>query len=220
MTFLRKLCLTGLALFLCALSVSACKVTLESGEGGLYDKKNDVYYYHASTAYEAVGLGEEHGTLKVTDNISYKLHLIPGIDPREMVATEDGNILYASTLTLPTVTEMNAAELHICMDGATTVHIIHTVTDKSVIGALAAAYENAPDIKNPGYTPVCNYRVRFESPDYAGFYFTLTYVEFAEDIIIDDVSYGRCFFQNLFDGVFAPVDDTIHNALGLGTVEP
>lgn len=212
-----KIAVVALAILLCALPLCACKSTLKPSEGGLYDKKTDVSYYHASTVYEATARGKEYGTLQVTDDISYKLYIIPGVEPTKMLATEENNILHASTLSMPTLSEMSPTTLHVCMDGATTAHVIHTLRDKAAIATLVEAYENAPELKNPGYTPVRTFRVRFESPDYTGFYYTLTYVEFADDIEIDGVSYGRYFLQSLFDGVFAPVPDTIHVALGYET---
>ena len=214
MRIIRKLAVVAMSVLLCALPLSACKATLKPGEGGLYDDKTDVSYYHASTVYEATARGKEYGTLQVTDDISYKLYVIPGVEPTEMLATEENNILHASTVTLPTLSEMKPTSLHVCMDGTTTAHVVHTMNDKTAIAAIVAAYESAPDIKNPGYTPLRTFRVRFESPDHAGFYYTLTYVEFAENIVIDDVDYGRYFLQSLFDGVFAPVPTDIHVALG------
>lgn len=216
MKFTRKLATVALAVLLCILplTLASCKATLKPGEGGLYDDKTNVNYYHASTVYEATARGDEYGSLKVTDDISYKLYVIPGVEPTEMLATEDNNILYASTLTLPTLTQMNATTLNVCMDGATTAHVIHTMRDKDAIAAIAEAYASAPDIENPGYTPIRTFRVRFESPDYAGFYYTLTYVEFSQNVVIDEIDYGRYFLQSTFDGVFAPIPDTIHVALG------
>ncbi len=217
MTSIRKLTLAALALLLCTLPLSACgkSPTLKQSDKGLYDDQNDITYYHASTVYEATAREKkEYGTLEVTKDLSYKLYAIPDVDPKEMLATEENNILYASTMTLPTVSEMGATKLYICMDASTNAHVIHTIHDPEVIAALANAYENAPDIENPGYTPTRTFRVRFESPDYPGFYYTVSYLEFSADIEINDVSYGRYFFQSQFDGVFAPVDDTIHNALG------
>ena len=214
MISIRKIAITALAVLLCALFLGACKTVIKPGEGGLYDEKHDVRYYHASTVYEATARGKEYGTLQVTDTLSYKLYVIPGVDPTEMLATDENNIIHASTLAMPTLSEMGATTLNVCMDGTATAHVIHTMRDRDAIAALAEAYENAPDIQNPGYTPIRTFRVRFESPDYAGFYYTLTYVEFSENIVIDGTDYGRYFLQSLFDGVFAPVPDVIHVALG------
>ncbi len=204
----------ALALLLLTLPLTACKTTLTPGENGLYDDKKDIRYINASTVYEAKEFAEEYGVLQLTENESYKLYRIPGVEPEKMLATEDGNIVYASDLTLPTLSEMNAELLHICMDAGSTTYVVGEVSDKKQIDAIIDAYENAPEIRNPGYRPVRNFHVRFESPDHAGFYYALTYVEYAEDVVIEDKNYGRCFLLSLFEGTFAPVDDSIHKVLG------
>ena len=57
--------------------------------------------------------------------------------------------------------------------------------------------------------------MRFESVQYPGFYYTLTYVEYANDLEIDGKSYGKYFLYNAFDQRFVPVGDEIHGVLGL-----
>ncbi len=222
MKFIRKMLALSAAIALVALSAVACgkKVTLTPGENGLYDEKNEVRYYNASTVYEATARDKEYGTLQLGEGLSFKLYTIPGVDPTRMLATEDNDIVYASTYTLPTLKDMAPTTLNICMDGATTAYVIASVTDKSAIDAVIDDYLNAPEgVRNPGFTPIRNFRVRFESPDHPGFFYTLTYVELAEDLVIDDISYGRYFLQSLFEGTFAPVDDTIHKALGISDAE-
>ena len=39
-------------------------------------------------------------------------------------------------------------------------------------------------------------------------------MEFSQNVVIDEIDYGRYFLQSTFDGVFAPIPDTIHVALG------
>ncbi len=211
--FSRPLTAT-LSVLLLALSLASCKTTLEPGENGLYDDKKDIRYINASTVYEAKELGDEYGVLKLTENESYKLFTIPDVAPEKMLATEDRDIVYASDIKLPTLSEMAPTALFICMDTASNVFVVDEILNQKQIDALIRAYESAPDIQNPGFTPTRNFRVRFESLEHPGFFYSLTYVEFAEDIEYDGKSYGRYFLQSIFDGIFAPVDDTIHKVLG------
>ncbi len=210
----RTACAALTALTL-SLSCTACSTTLKSDENGLYDKKNDIRYLMASTVYEAKARGKKYGEMKLTDDLSVDLYVIPDVEPTVMLATEDNDIVYASDNPPPTLQEMNPNELHVCVDGTTTAHVIHTISDAGAIARMVDAYTDAPAIGNPGYTAVRNFRIRFESPDYPGFYYTLTYVEYASDVVIDGVSYGRYFLMSLFDGIFAPIDGTIHESMGL-----
>ncbi len=209
---LKKALLVGLTALLCAVSATACNdVNLQSGKNGLYDKKNDISYSHASPVYEAISLLKEYGKLTVTDSESYALYTIPGMDPTEMLATEDFNIVYASDLDMPTLMEMMPTVLRVCSDSIE----IKRVEDAVVVAALANAYTEGEAIPYPGTTPLRSYKARFESVNYPGFYYTLTYVEYANDLVIEDQNYGRYFLYNAFDQRFVPVGDDIHAALGL-----
>ncbi len=219
MKTLFKALSVGLSLLLITLSVCSCRVTLTSEEDGLYDRKNEICYYNASTVYEPTELGKEYSTVKLSGGMTVQMYVIPGVDPAVMLATQYHNLVYASDYTLPTLREMAPTAVHICMEGTTTMHVLHTISESSDIDRLVNAYADAPDMGNPGYGILRNFHIRFESPEYPGFYYALTYVEYAQDVVIDDVSYGRYFLISLFDGIYAPVDDTIHRAMGLDDAE-
>ncbi|MBE6652821.1 MAG: hypothetical protein E7610_05335 [Ruminococcaceae bacterium] len=209
---LKKTLLIGITTILCATSLASCgSVKLQSGENGLYDKKNDISYSHASPVYEATSLLKEYGKLAVTDSESYTLFTIPGADPTEMLATEDFNIIYASSMDMPTLSEMAPSVLRICKNSIETTRL----DDADAVAALVKEYTEGVSIPYPGTTPVRSYKVRFESLRYAGFYYTLTYVEYAEDLIIDETNHGKYFLYNAFDKRCVPVGDGIHAALDL-----
>ena len=136
----KSLVVTLLAGVMLALAMTSCGVTLKPGDKGLYDKKNNVSYSHASTVYEAKALVKEYGKLAVTKKESYRLYTIPGTDATKMLATEDFNILYASDVSMPTLLEMIPSCLHICSD-TKTVHELARIDDAAEVYALAHAYE-------------------------------------------------------------------------------
>ena len=207
---LKKTLLVGVAALLCATSMASCgEVNLESGKNGLYDKKNDISYSHASPVYEAISLIKEYGKLTVTDSESYALYTIPGMDPTEMLATEDFNIVYASDIDMPTLIEMAPTVLRVCRDSIE----VNRMEDAVAVAALVDEYTNGISIAYPGTTPQNSYKARFESVEFPGFYYTLTYVEYAEDLVIESQNYGRFFLYNAFDQRFVPVGSHIHEAL-------
>lgn len=209
-----KILTVALAALLCALSLASCKTTLKPGENGLYDSKNKVTYHHTSTVYEATALVKEYGEMVLNDKISYVLYTVPGADPAEMLATEDFNILCAAGETMPTLLEMAPSVLHICVDGSETIHAVHRLDDVVAIAALVQAYMTGENLPYPAKTPLRSYKARFESPEYPGFYYTLTYIEYAEDQVIDGKNYGRYFFRSAFEETFIPVGDEIHKSMG------
>ena len=208
---LTKALLVGLSCLLCLLSLASCRVNLTSGENGLYDEKNKITYCHASPVYEAISLVKEYGKLTVTEQESYILHTIPGMDPTEMLATEDFNIVYADHITMPTLMEMAPTILRICND----TYEIKRLEDAVAIASLVSAYTSGTSIDYPGLTPIRSYKARFESVLYPGFFYSLTYVEYSEDLVVEGENYGKYFLYNAFDKRFIPIDDTIHTALGL-----
>lgn len=208
---LKRTLLTGLAAILLLLSLASCKVNLQSGANGLYDKQHDISYCHASPVYEAISLLKEYGKLTVTDAESYTLYTIPGMDPTEMLATEDFNIVYADTLDMPTLMEMAPTVLRVCNDSMEIKRMDNAVT----VAALVTNYTEGESIAYPGITPLRSYKARFESVNYPGFYYTLTYVEYMNDLVVEEQNYGKYFLYNAYDQRFVPVSDAIHKALGL-----
>ena len=212
--FLKKSLLTLLTVLLCALSLVSCKTTLKPGDKGLYDQQKDITYNHASTVYEAVSLVKEYGKLAVTSKESYTLYTVPGTDPTEMLATEDYNILYATGYTMPTLLEMAPTVLHICSNASATLHELCRMDDTVDISSIVMAVTTGESVPYPATGSLRSYKVCFESSQYPGFYYSLTYVEYAQDLEIDGVNYGRYFLRSAFEGIFIPVGDEIHRAMG------
>ena len=212
--FLKKSLLILLAVVFVALSLTSCKTTLKPGDKGLYDQQKDITYNHASTVYEAVSLVKEYGNLAVTSKESYTLYTVPGTDPSKMLATEDYNILYATGYTMPTLLEMAPTVLHICSNASDMLYELCRIEDTVDISSIVMAVTTGENIPYPAINPLRSYKVCFESPQYPGFYYSLTYVEYSQDLEIDGVNYGRYFLRSAFEGIFIPVGDEIHRAMG------
>ncbi len=202
-----------LCLILLTLTCTACKATLKPQEAGVYNDRTKTYYHHASMVYEATALVKEYGTLKVNELSEYTLYTVPGMDATEMLATEEFNILYATDSQMPTLLEMAPTILHVCSD-TTTIHELKRIEETGDIYSLVYAYMNIESIPYTSDTPLRNYRVRFESTQYPGFYYTLAYLEYSEDIVIDGENYGRYFLRSAYENTFVPVSDVIHKAMG------
>ncbi len=211
-SILKKSLLVGFASLLCALSLSSCGgVHIKPGDKGLYDKKNDVSYYHVSPVYEARSLLKEYGKLTVTDDLSYQLFTIPGAEPTEMLSTEDYNIVCATNIDMPTLMEMMPTALLICSD----FNALKRMEEPAEVAALANTYTEGESIPYPGTSPLRSYKIRFESMAYPGFYYTLTYVEYAEDLVVEDENYGKYFLYDVSSPRFVPIGKEIHDALGI-----
>ena len=215
----KKALLVGMASLLCAASVISCAkggdVHLKPHDKyGLYNAKTKISYSHASPVYEATSLLKECGKLTVTDSESYVLYTIPGTKPEDMMATEDFNIVYSSELDMPTLQEMAPTIIRVCSDSME----MKRMEDAAVVAAVVKAYVEGTSVDYPGTTPQRSYKARFESLNHPGFYYTLTYVEYAQDLVVEDVNYGRYFLYNAFERRFVPAGEAINKALDSATL--
>lgn len=211
--FPRALTMT-LAALLCTLSLASCKATLKPGQQGLQDTQTKITYSHASTVYEATALVKEYGKLALTSKESHALYTIPGADSSQFLATEDLNILYAQGVTMPSLTDMKPHLLQLCADSMGSIREIHRLEDPEAIASLVQAFTTGESLTYPADTPLRSYKARFSSIQYPGFYYSLTYIEYAQDVEIDGVNYGRFFLRSAFDQIFIPVGDEIHSSMG------
>ena len=213
-SFIPKTLTAALAVLLCALSLASCKTTLKPGEKGLYDDRKDITYSHASTVYEATALVKEYGKLALSAEESYLLYTVPGEDPTEVLATEDYNIVHAEGFTMPTLLEMAPSVIRLCVDAGENDRELGQVNDMVAVAAIVHDFNEGENLPYPAVSPLRSYKARFESPQYPGFFYTLTYVEYAEDVEIDGTNYGRYFLRSAFEDIFVPVGDEIHKSMG------
>ena len=92
--------------------------------------------------------------------------------------------------------------------------MVYHMTDAEQIASIVSAFEGNEKIKYPAIHASRSYRIHFESERYPGLYYTLTYLEYAEDYVVEDTNYGKYFLYNPFDQIFVPVGDEIYQALG------
>lgn len=194
--------LCGILTFTALLSSCADgKVSLRESGGACVSEKGGTDYRHASTCYIAASLGDAYGELTVSSKHSVGLFTIPGLDPEEWLVTEEGDVLYAEDVTLPSLSDMAPTEVYVYTNASTPSKSAE-ILDKATVDQLTAAC--APDRGVKG-TPqaAANYTVRFKSPAYPGLYYTLRYVEHG----------GEYFLYDPFDGVTYTVSRAIRDAV-------
>ncbi|MBE6693663.1 MAG: hypothetical protein E7589_02725 [Ruminococcaceae bacterium] len=209
-----------ISLALCVVTVVCLMLSSCSGGAKLTDKngsacvdaKNGITYKYASVCYEPVALGDEYGELKVGEKLTYKLYTVPDMKESEWLATDDKNILYAEGVSLPTLSEMKPRMLRICTTESSGLEICR-IGDGDTVSAIARAFEEGERVAYPLVAAEKKYKVKFDGEVLSGICYSLTYLEYAENIEVDGVSRGRYFLYDAFDRVFVPVGDEIHAAL-------
>lgn len=173
MKILRKTILT--ALLAAALALTACSGLVRiTGDGEkYYDRANGVTYLSAGVSYEPAAVGPEYALYGKTT-----LYEIAGLDPR-LWLTEAyegiGSIYYSEEIALPSLAEFGASKAYVCVEDATTLHLV-TVDRASdvaaVVNALSAA--NGEAQLPAGGT---SYHIKFTSDEWPGIYYDILYVE-------------------------------------------
>ena len=114
-TGLRRTAALALALILSVGTCFAgCGEKLRETGGVVKTQDGQKTYRHASTTYEAVEVGKKVGTLTDTGGGSGTVYAIEGLSADEWLVTEEGYVLYADGVHLPTLTEMKPDAVQVC----------------------------------------------------------------------------------------------------------
>lgn len=186
---------------LCASLLTGCapNVKLKESGGKCVTSAGDITYLHASTCYVPLSLGDKCGTLEVSSNLSLSLHEIPNMDSDEWLATEEGDVLYAEGVALPTLSDMEPTAIYVYRN-TTVPSKSAEILDADIVNRLTEACAEGET-----YTPsaVATYLVRFKSDRYPGILYSLYYVEAGD----------RFYLYDRWNGVSYAIDSSIRDAL-------
>lgn len=169
-------------LIVSSLVLTSCGKTLEFKDGNYYCSQNGVTYQLVSFDYTPVALGEEYATL-IDGNVETKLFRIQGAEPEKWLSTEDGSLLCAVGEKIPTLDEMNVNEILVCYESVATISIA-VVKEAKDVSAVVDNFKNGMELEYPvGKENERFLKLHMSSKIYPWLYFSIAYVEFAEDIL-------------------------------------
>ena len=113
---------------------------------------------------------------------------------------------------MPTLTEMKPDAVQVCAYRQS-IHVLRTVTGADILSDAVRAYTEGENIEYLGLEAQHSYKLRFTSAAYPALYFSLLYIEYGEDMVLDGVNYGRYFLRGVFDGRFVAVGDGLHQLM-------
>lgn len=209
---LKKAGSFAVLLLVVGIFLTGCGETLRETEGVVKSKDGSKTFQHASTTYEAVETGKKIGKLTYTGDASEEVYEIEGLSPDEWLVTEDGYVLYADGVHLPSLAEMNPQTVQICAYRQS-VHVLRTVSNAEILSDAVHAYTEGENLEYWGQEPLRSYKLRFVSNEYPALYFSVLYLEYGEDLVLDDVNYGRYFLRGIFDSRFVKVGDGMHRLM-------
>lgn len=190
---MRKTALRMIPLILLlSVALSACSgVPMMEYKDGLYTNGDTgVAYRVASANYEAKSiLSEDVLAMLGRDDVEGNLiYAIPNMDASQYMASADYELYYAGNITLPTLRKMNPYRVLFTQTKVITASLVQ-IEEAQVLADIVAAYDGKAFpfeeiIVEGDDRPTLDYRMKFESREYTGFYYTLDYYSYESDVTV------------------------------------
>ena len=149
-------------------------------------------YVPASGTYEPTAQGDEYAYYK---NGNITLYTIGKYDPTlwltENYAGGATTVFHAPSITLPTLSELNAEKILVCTSDVTTV-AVGEITDKELIDRLVQTFTEEDGSEWPLVGATLEYDLKFYSSAWPQIYMNLIYGEFEEGIFVYERATRRC----------------------------
>lgn len=167
-------------------------VTLKYENGLFVNKSRDLSYIPASIHYEPTAMGDAFAYYK---NGDITLYAIGDHDPAlwltENYAGGATTVFYDDSITLPTLTTLNAEKIIVCLSAEVNVAIMD-ITDADLIRAVTELFETGEECEWPLVDGTLRYDLKFASSAWPQIYMNLIYGEFPEGKFLYERASGRC----------------------------
>lgn len=211
-------------LLLLAVTLLLCgcgRKLIVNGDDTYTDRQSGVTYAPLSSCYEPAAIGAEYATFKLS-GVKTVLHQVGSLPPEQYLASQYYAVYANRELTVPDFAALELTKALLYRTTATTIPVLtlHSDTEaqSDVINALRQAYLDGARVSYPSfYERAATYTLRFEASNLQGLYYTITYIEYAEDICdeIDGVqiNLGRYFLYDRYHQICVAVDGALHALL-------
>ncbi len=176
-----------LLLSLC-LSLCACSrvPTLEYANGQYTNPKTNISYVPVSRAYEAIAHSSE-AVMKIKPQglDEVLLYAVEGLEGNTYLCNASYEIFAAAGSTLPAFSELKLTRAWVTQSGSISMAIT-SIGEGEHLNGLYKAYAEGPSFPKAEILndPEKSYRIKFEASNLPGMYFTLSYRQFAEEILL------------------------------------
>ena len=173
----------ALLLAVCALLASCSGHRKIEYEDGVYnDAKSDVSYVRVDASYMPVATGEKYADIKLKHE-TIELYRVTGFEPDEWLASKDGILYKNAEIKTPTLEEMRINKIEFCVETSIIVQRF-SVTDAEAVAGLIEACGQSEKISVTNRAEKNNFKLMMVSSAYPELYYTVSYVEYAEDVHI------------------------------------
>ena len=173
-----------LALALCTLLASCSKTRVIKYENGEYnDAKSDVTYVRVDASYMPVATGEKYADIKLKHE-TIELYRVTGLEPTKWLAAKDGTLYKNDEIKTPTLEELKINKIEFCIETSIIVQRF-SVSDAEAIAGLTGACTETEKVDFHHNRATKNlFKLMLVSEACPELYYTVSYVEYAEDVHI------------------------------------
>ncbi len=191
------------AISLCGCADNASLVKLTYGNDRFVNESASLSYDFAPLCYEPMAIGDPYA---FCEDPAVTFCEIPGLAPADWLTEEYAGsattILHSDEITLPSLGEMDADTVYVCMVGERVFSLI-TIEEKDAIRQLTSTFEMGESTSLPHTEANLTYSLKFASKKgLPGLYYTLIYSEYAEGTFLSVQGSDRCVeIGNLFNEI-------------------
>ena len=212
----------ALTLLLLLPLLTACGGSMRYTEAGVYKKGNQTYRM-APSAYEprAYLASAKVGVLQRANMKDTPLYQVSGTEGETWLCDKELSMLfYAEGETLPTLAQLCPTALHLQLSDVLSLGL-GTIEDSAEIAKVVASCTTGvsfllEDVE-AGNT-YDRYEVKFASPLYPAFYYTMVYLRYASEVLIYEAVEDPTNFVPSYPGVEVTTEDYYYNAVENGTM--
>jgi len=176
-----------LSMLSAVISLSSCKTKLVYEEGYFYCSKNKVTYKEVSYQYLPVSISTEVYAELNEMNTKSELFALEGVEPEKWLATADGRLFCAADISVPSLEQMEVDSIFICKEGTNMSVALASITSDESVSIVLGNMLNGFELKYPLAEEAEELlSLRFASSKYPWLYYTVSYMEFENDIIDTD----------------------------------
>ncbi len=211
------------ALLLCLLLLASCaRAPKLKYEDGAYHISGLGTYVPAPDCYEARSIKTDKTVARMEqgelDDLLF--YAIPDVPAEQMIASANYDLFCAEGTRLPELWEMDAERALVCQSASVT-YSLASLSGGELDGILSQSRDGARfSVKeiDPNLTYEV-YEIKFESPRYPGFYYSLTYRAYKSDVLVYQVIDDLDCFDVLYEGVPVTTEEYAYVENGEDRVE-
>ena len=179
--------LLAFSMLLGIMLLCSCSAKLVLKDGNFYCSKNKVTYIEVDYKYSPVSLSKEKYADLEELGKKTELFSLENVDPNKWLATADGRLFCAEGESVPALEDMDINKVLICRDGENMSVSLAEITNEISIATVLENISSGSELEYPVIGEAAELlSLRMSSEKYPWLYYSLSYVEFIEDVIVVD----------------------------------